>query len=264
MLRTLARARPKRRRCSIAATRFEDGVDDAVAAILADRPRARRRGGRATTRGKFDDREPPRQLRGRARALGCARRPGRARRSAHALELAAHRIRAFHERQRRAGGRSSRSTACGSSCASRRSRASGLYVPGGTARYPSSVLMTAIPAKVAGVREVVMVTPGASPEALLAARLAGVDRVFEIGGAQAVGALAFGTADRAARRQDRRAGQRVRGLGEAPGLRRGRHRLDRGPVGGADRRRRRRAGRRGSRRICSRRPSTTRRRARCS
>ncbi|HWO26011.1 MAG TPA: histidinol dehydrogenase [Kofleriaceae bacterium] len=69
----------------------------------------------------------------------------------------------------------------------------GLYVPGGTARYPSSVLMTAIPAKVAGVPEVVMVTPGASPETLLAARLAGVDRVFELGGAQAVGALAYGT-----------------------------------------------------------------------
>jgi histidinol dehydrogenase len=54
--------------------------------------------------------------------------------------------------------------------------------------------MTAIPAKVAGVREVVMVTPGASAEAMLAARLAGVDRVFELGGAQAIGALAFGTA----------------------------------------------------------------------
>jgi histidinol dehydrogenase len=54
--------------------------------------------------------------------------------------------------------------------------------------------MTAIPAKVAGVPEVIMVTPGASPEALLAARLAGVDRVFELGGAQAVGALAYGTA----------------------------------------------------------------------
>ena len=69
----------------------------------------------------------------------------------------------------------------------------GLYVPGGTARYPSSVLMTAIPAKVAGVGEVVMVTPGASAETLAAARLAGVDRVFEIGGAQAVAALAYGT-----------------------------------------------------------------------
>jgi histidinol dehydrogenase len=66
-------------------------------------------------------------------------------------------------------------------------------VPGGTARYPSSVLMTALPAKVAGVPEVIMVTPGASAEALLAAKLARVDRVFEIGGAQAVGALAYGT-----------------------------------------------------------------------
>ena len=109
-----------------------------------------------------------------------------------ALELATHRIRAFHERQVEPDLDSS-STAFASSCASRRSRASGLYVPGGTARYPSSVLMTAIPAKVAGVREVVMVTPGASPEAMLAARLAGVDRVFELGGAQAIGALAYGT-----------------------------------------------------------------------
>jgi histidinol dehydrogenase len=70
----------------------------------------------------------------------------------------------------------------------------GLYVPGGTARYPSSVIMTAVPARVAGVRDIVMVTPGASPETLCAARLAGVDRVFEIGGAQAVAALAYGTA----------------------------------------------------------------------
>jgi histidinol dehydrogenase len=69
----------------------------------------------------------------------------------------------------------------------------GLYVPGGTARYPSSVIMTAVPARVAGVREVVMVTPGASPETLAAARVAGVDRVFEIGGAHAVAALAYGT-----------------------------------------------------------------------
>jgi histidinol dehydrogenase len=69
----------------------------------------------------------------------------------------------------------------------------GLYVPGGKARYPSSVLMTAIPARVAGVRELVMVTPGASPETLAAAQLAGVDRVFEVGGAQAIAALAYGT-----------------------------------------------------------------------
>jgi histidinol dehydrogenase len=70
----------------------------------------------------------------------------------------------------------------------------GLYVPGGTARYPSSVLMTAVPARVAGVREIVMVTPGPSAETLYAAQAAGVTRVFAIGGAQAVAALAFGTA----------------------------------------------------------------------
>src|SRR4029077_2383876 len=60
-------------------------------------------------------------------------------------------------------------------------------------RYPSSVLMTAVPARVAGVGEIVMVTPGPSPATLHAARIAGVDRVFVIGGAQAVAALAYGT-----------------------------------------------------------------------
>ena len=74
----------------------------------------------------------------------------------------------------------------------------GLYVPGGTASYPSTVLMDAIPAKIAGVKELVMVTPPASdgsiPDAILAAaKLAGVDRVFRMGGAQAVAALAYGT-----------------------------------------------------------------------
>ena len=74
----------------------------------------------------------------------------------------------------------------------------GLYVPGGKAAYPSSVLMNAIPAKVAGVRELVMVVPtpdGAVNDMVLAAAaIAGVDRVFAVGGAQAVAALAYGTA----------------------------------------------------------------------
>jgi histidinol dehydrogenase len=74
----------------------------------------------------------------------------------------------------------------------------GMYVPGGKAVYPSSVLMNAIPAKVAGVGEVIMVTPGTargvSPLILAAAALCGVDRVFQIGGAQAIAALAYGTA----------------------------------------------------------------------
>ena len=69
----------------------------------------------------------------------------------------------------------------------------GLYVPGGKAAYPSSVLMNAVPAKVAGVRELVMVSPNPAPLVLAAAALAGVDRVLAIGGAQAVAALAFGT-----------------------------------------------------------------------
>ena len=74
----------------------------------------------------------------------------------------------------------------------------GLYVPGGKAAYPSSVLMNAIPAKVAGVGEVIMVTPTPggqhNPLVLAAAAISGVDRIFAIGGAQAIGALAYGTA----------------------------------------------------------------------
>jgi histidinol dehydrogenase len=110
-----------------------------------------------------------------------------------ALDVAAARIRDFHARQRE---HDLDVEADGVRLGLRITPLArvGLYVPGGTARYPSSVLMTAIPAKVAGVGEVVMVTPGPSAETLLAARLAGVDRVFELGGAQAVGALAYGTA----------------------------------------------------------------------
>ncbi|MDP4089681.1 MAG: histidinol dehydrogenase [Bacillota bacterium] len=74
----------------------------------------------------------------------------------------------------------------------------GIYVPGGTAAYPSSVLMNAIPAKAAGVENIVMVTPPSkngrvNPNILAAARIAGVDRIYKIGGAQAIAALAFGT-----------------------------------------------------------------------
>jgi histidinol dehydrogenase len=110
-----------------------------------------------------------------------------------ALEHAAARIRAFYERERyqsfeiadRPGVRLGLRVAPLDRV--------GIYVPGGTARYPSTVLMTAIPARVAGVREIVMTTPGASPETLAAAEIAGVDRVFAVGGAQAVAALAYGT-----------------------------------------------------------------------
>jgi len=73
----------------------------------------------------------------------------------------------------------------------------GIYVPGGKAAYPSTVLMNAIPARVAGVREIVMVTPpgrdGISPYVLVAAKVAGVDRIYQVGGAQAIAGLAYGT-----------------------------------------------------------------------
>ncbi len=116
---------------------------------------------------------------------------------AQALRDAAERIRRFHERQR------SESWEYADSDGTRLGQRVtpldrvGLYVPGGKAAYPSSVLMNAIPAKVAGVRELVMVSPmpGGERNALVmaAAALAGVDRVIAIGGAQAVAALAYGT-----------------------------------------------------------------------
>ncbi len=114
-----------------------------------------------------------------------------------ALEQAASRIRAYHEKQ------ISRSWSYFDEDGTRLGQQVtaldrvGLYVPGGKAAYPSSLLMNALPAKIAGVREVWMVvpTPGGekNPLVLAAAALAGVDRAFAIGGAQAVGALAFGT-----------------------------------------------------------------------
>jgi len=118
-----------------------------------------------------------------------------------ALDAAARRVRAFHERQL---------DACGLSWSYRDDDGTllgqkvtpldrvGIYVPGGKAAYPSSVLMSAVPAKVAGVGEIVMVVPTPkgerNPLVLAAAFIAGVDRVFTIGGAQAVAALAYGTA----------------------------------------------------------------------
>ncbi len=118
-----------------------------------------------------------------------------------ALETAARRVRAYHERQKLTGwsyteeSEEMRGTQLGQMITPL--DRVGLYVPGGKAAYPSSVLMNAIPAKVAGVKELIMVvpTPGGEKNQLVlaAACLAGVDRVFTIGGAQAVGALAYGT-----------------------------------------------------------------------
>jgi len=114
-----------------------------------------------------------------------------------ALEIAAERVRSYHERQKQDSWTYTEAdgTVLGQKVTPL-DRA-GLYVPGGKASYPSSVLMNAIPAKVAGVPEVVMVVPTPRGEVnelvLAAACIAGVDRVFTIGGAQAVAALAYGT-----------------------------------------------------------------------
>jgi len=115
-----------------------------------------------------------------------------------ALELAADRIRAYHARQLPQD--ASWVDAAGATLGWRWTAvsAAGLYVPGGTASYPSSVLMNAIPARVAGVGRLVICcpTPGGAvnPLVLLAAQIAGVDTVYRIGGAQAVAAMAYGTA----------------------------------------------------------------------
>lgn len=119
-----------------------------------------------------------------------------------ALQTAADRVRVYHERQKQEIGSTgfSYTEADGTVLGQKVTPLDrvGIYVPGGKAAYPSSVLMNAIPAKVAGVQEVIMVVPtpnGVSNELVLAAAaIAGVDRVFTIGGAQAVGALAYGTA----------------------------------------------------------------------
>jgi len=120
----------------------------------------------------------------------------------HALQQAADRVRAYHERQKKECGSDgflfteADGTALGQKVTALDKV--GIYVPGGKAAYPSSVLMNAIPAKVAGVGEIIMVVP--TPDGvknslvLAAAEIAGVDRVFTIGGAQAVAALAYGTA----------------------------------------------------------------------
>jgi len=113
---------------------------------------------------------------------------------AGALRHALERIRSFHERQLQKSWEYSESDATRLGQRVTPLARVGLYVPGGKAAYPSTVLMNAVPAKVAGVRELIMVSPNPGPMVLAAAALAGVDRIVSIGGAQAVAALAFGTA----------------------------------------------------------------------
>jgi histidinol dehydrogenase len=175
----------------------DEAVDRTVAEILAA---VKRRGDAAvleyTARfdqvraGTLSELELPRQLLARARdALPAAER--------EALEQAALRVRRYHEKQL---AQSWQYTEADGTVLGQKVTPLdrvGLYVPGGKAAYPSSVLMNALPAKVAGVAELVMVVPTPRGEknelVLAAAAIAGVDRVFTIGGAQAVGALAYGT-----------------------------------------------------------------------
>ncbi|MFK7984603.1 MAG: histidinol dehydrogenase [Sandaracinaceae bacterium] len=108
------------------------------------------------------------------------------------LEAAASRIRRYHEHQRDPGFRYEEDgVVLGQRV--RPVAAAGVYAPGGKARYPSSVLMSAIPAAVAGVPRIVLATPRPTPEILAAAEIAGVHEVVDAGGAQAIGALAYGT-----------------------------------------------------------------------
>lgn len=114
------------------------------------------------------------------------------------LEESAKNIRAFHKKQVRNGFTIKKENGVIIGQKITPIEKAGLYVPGGTAAYPSTVLMDAIPAKIAGCKEIVMVTPpsksgGVNPYILAAAKVAGVDRIFKVGGAQAIAGLAYGT-----------------------------------------------------------------------
>lgn len=114
-----------------------------------------------------------------------------------ALDLAAQRIATYHEKQRPVGSDTTDANGIRTGARWNAIQNAGIYIPGGRAAYPSSVLMNAIPAKVAGVERVVMVTPTPdgeiNPLVLAAAHIAGVDELWRIGGAQAIAALAYGT-----------------------------------------------------------------------
>jgi histidinol dehydrogenase len=171
-------------------------VDDTVAGIIAD---VRARGDAAVLEltAKFDRMDiTADQLRfGPAEIDAEIAKVSDADRAA--LELAADRIRAYHERQMPSDAYWTDETGAELGWRWTPVSAAGLYVPGGLASYPSSVLMNAIPAKVAGVQRLAITVPTpdgiCNPLVLLAAKLAGVDEVYRIGGAQAIAALAYGT-----------------------------------------------------------------------
>ncbi|HEX7450836.1 MAG TPA: histidinol dehydrogenase, partial [Polyangiaceae bacterium] len=169
-----------------------DRVEPAVREILAD---VRREGDVALKRyvERFEKRPLPnawleRDYGGEAALRGL---PGPV---AEALVEATARIRRYHERQAQALG-GFEYTEAGVTLASRVTPLSrvGVYAPGGNARYPSSVLMCAVPAQVAGVSEIIVACPDTSPEVRAACHLAGVHALLDAGGAQAVAALAYGT-----------------------------------------------------------------------
>ncbi|MGJ8623248.1 MAG: histidinol dehydrogenase [Yoonia sp.] len=171
-------------------------VDDTVAAIIAD---VRARGDAAVLEltQKFDRLTlTPTTMRFSAAEIAaeCARVSDADR---QALELAADRIRAYHSRQMPDDAMWTDDTGASLGWRWTPVSAAGLYVPGGLASYPSSVLMNAIPAKVAGVQRLAIVVPTpdgiCNPLVLMAAKIAGVDEIYRIGGAQAVAALAYGT-----------------------------------------------------------------------
>lgn len=171
-------------------------VDDAVAAIIAD---VRKRGDAALIEltARFDNLTlTPETLAFSSAEIDveCAKVSAEDR---AALELAATRIEAYHARQRPEDARWTDPSGAGLGWRWSAVSAAGLYVPGGLASYPSSVLMNAIPARVAGVERLVICapTPGGvcNPLVLLAARLAGVETVYRLGGAQAIAAMAYGT-----------------------------------------------------------------------
>jgi len=171
-------------------------LERAVARIVAD---VRRRGDRALLEltAKFDRvKLSPARLRVRPAELEAARR-ALAPAERRALELAARRIRDFHRRTLDASFSYHDGLGMRLGQIVRPLERVGIYVPGGQGAYPSTVLMNAIAARVAGVREVVMVSPpspaGESAAVLAAAAIAGVDEFYRVGGAQAVAALAFGT-----------------------------------------------------------------------
>jgi histidinol dehydrogenase len=176
---------------------LDDGVERTVAAILAD---VRARGDAAVLHytERFDRVKAARvaDLEISPSELGKARSQLK-KEERSALEQAAARIRKYHERQRAKSWQFTE--ADGTTLGQRITpvERAGIYVPGGKAAYPSSVLMNALPAKVAGVGELVMAVPTPSgernPLVLAAASIAGVDRVFAVGGAQAIAALAYGT-----------------------------------------------------------------------